>query len=265
MSKINNRNWISNLVSKTMLPVIALLTLTGVLIGGYKYLDNISNDNKIALAALNCPNGSTLRSGVCYSDIPSSYVCADGNLEGPPVAGTNCVKINGWKVIDGGQCPEGGTPYEPYFQQYECRIYNPTVSYTTVDIFPADSRRDFCSRNDPYGYFDPTGLKLEAEIFKYGNTYYCGGNYTNYFYYYPNKVYRANYTITGLTIPVYNTEVVASSYTPESGQITGFTCCQPPISYNNKFSSSLTILDTLSYIFSPLFKISFCGGVSTDF
>ena len=41
--------------------------------------------------------------------------------------------------------------------------------------------------------------------------------------------------------------------------------CQPPISYNNKFSSSLTILDTLSYIFSPLFKISFCGGVSTDF
>ena len=41
--------------------------------------------------------------------------------------------------------------------------------------------------------------------------------------------------------------------------------CQPPVSCNNKFSSSLTILDTLSYIFSPLFKISFCGGVSTDF
>ena len=44
-----------------------------------------------------------------------------------------------------------------------------------------------------------------------------------------------------------------------------FDYCQPPISCNNKFSSSLTILDTLSYIFSPLFKISFCGGVSTDF
>jgi hypothetical protein len=41
--------------------------------------------------------------------------------------------------------------------------------------------------------------------------------------------------------------------------------CQPPISYNNKFSSSLTILDTLSYTLSSLFKISFCGGVSTDF
>jgi len=96
MSKTKTQNWFSKILNKSILPALALIALTGGMIGGYNYLNNFTNYGNNALAALNCPAGSSLSGSQCISTTPSSYTCPAGQT----LNGSNC-------VITSLTCPSG--------------------------------------------------------------------------------------------------------------------------------------------------------------
>ncbi len=74
--------------------LFSLLTLSVLLISGLFTFSLLQNTDT-ALAALNCPAGSTVSGNTCISNTPSSYTCPAGQT----VSGTSCITTS---------CPQGG-------------------------------------------------------------------------------------------------------------------------------------------------------------
>ncbi len=236
--------------------LFSLLTLSVLLISGLFTFSLLQNTDT-ALAALNCPAGSTVSGNTCISNTPSSYTCPAGQSLGGNGAQCFVTSQTGTSY----SCPDLGSGSVPRGGVLNGTTCQGVVSQSLVVIDPAAPCPAFSSTSTTYqqpsqvfvnGFrlcFVPpnnSGPVYEAascpvpgltvgydQGSSCGYTAGCGGGGCYYFVaigvsstfsYAATATPTFGPTYTQDATPAFNTPVTPTSYTPEQGQITGLTC-----------------------------------------